>query len=493
MSRAVADSPSRGHASHDAIDAGPLFRRIAFGAFVTLYLVGVGYLLFGASRAQPLTLLAAVAATLPGYWLLVRQASPRVQFALGLGLRLAALAAFPRLSEDIYRFLWDGALWWEGLHPLSTTPAALAQEAGVGAAFAKTYAGLFAAMNSPQYFTVYPPLAQAVFVVGGAAAKTPWLGAALLKVPLLLAELGVWRALRRLRPDRPRMAAAYWLHPAIVVELVGNAHFEGLALLGLLWALVALRNPGTSAAPARGLRVPTAAALALACGSLAKLVPLLAAPAISLHLLWRPRAPAGAAQRSTAWRWDRAATFAATLLIAFGSGFAAFVYGADLTGFGESLDLYFRRFEFNGSLYPVARATGIWYRGYNWIAVVGPALASAGAAGIVALAGWRAWRGRALSTTLLWGFGLYLLCATTVHPWYFAYVIALGALSGYRWPLVLGYTGFISYVAYVQTPVEVPAWATAAEYLPVVGLLLWELWSRRGRKVPHAAPLSMSS
>ena len=459
--------------------------------------VACAALLFGAERERAATYLLPLAVAGVAYPFAVRLAPRRAAFATGLLLRVSAVLAFPLLSDDVYRFLWDGALWWAGLHPLDAVPEALAAGAAGsdGEAFVDAHRGLLAAMNSPRYYTVYPPLAQAVFAAAAALSAKAYGGSVALKAVLLVGELGAYALLRRLGPTRggPSPATLYWLHPLPIVELVGNAHFEGLALLGLLAALYLLReNPpsGPSVAPARpgvertrGRLAPPrliAAGMALGGGALVKLVPLLAAPALGLWALWRNRAALGGGgvdRRALGGFALLAAATTATLAL----GFAGFFAGADVRGFGASLDLYFRSFEFNGSLYVLARAAGEAYRGWNWIAVVGPSLAVAGALAVLAISAARAWRGLDLAETLLWCFAAYLACATTVHPWYFTYLVGLGALTRYRWPLVLGFAGFLSYLAYGTPDTQVPSWATALEYGPVIALAVAE--ARTGRDV----------
>jgi len=45
-------------------------------------------------------------------------------FIIGLAIlaRLLIIPAFPNLSDDIYRFIWDGRLWHDGIHPFLHLP-----------------------------------------------------------------------------------------------------------------------------------------------------------------------------------------------------------------------------------------------------------------------------------------------------------------------------------------------------------------------------------
>ena len=444
------------------------------GLAIAVYVAAVAYLLYGVDRAETGALLLAVGLTIPGYLTAASSRHEALAFRLGLLLRIAAVLAFPLLSDDVYRFLWDGALWWEGIHPLSQTPEVLAGSSA-GAAFAKTHATLLAEMNSRAYFTVYPPGSQVVFAAAGRLAAHVYWGAVALKACLLVGELALWRVLRGSGPTHPPGVGTklYWLSPLAIVEVCGNGHFEGLAILGAVVAYRLLQAPPSYPRRPR----PLLAALSLATGTLTKLVPLLLTPAFALALLWRRSGTNAPAAR--VWDWRGALGFTLVVLLAVGIGLGAFVATADVSGFGESLDLYFRNFEFNGSLYAAAGYLGRLYKGWNWIAVVGPAMGGLASCAILVTAGLRQWRGLRLAETLLWCMTAYLACATTVHPWYFLYLLALGSLTRYRWPFVLGGTAFLSYAAYGVDPVAVPTGALLLEYGPAVLVGAWEVGRSR--------------
>ncbi|WMN12945.1 hypothetical protein QYS49_35070 [Marivirga salinae] len=46
----------------------------------------------------------------------------------GILFRLLLLLLTPNLSEDVYRFLWDGKLWWEGIDAYAFLPSEIAKE-----------------------------------------------------------------------------------------------------------------------------------------------------------------------------------------------------------------------------------------------------------------------------------------------------------------------------------------------------------------------------
>ena len=432
---------------------------------VAVFLSSCWFAGYQLNRESPLEILGFVAVASSSAWLLIRHSPLWLILAVAVAARVLLLPSTPLLSDDYFRFLWDGELWLAGYHPLDFVPVNAPE------AFAKTHADLLNGMNSPQYFTVYPPLSQLVF------AAAAWLGGSLgagivwLRVLLVLAEAAVLYLLWRMDSRQDKSAfAAYALLPLVVIELTGNLHFEGYAALGLLVSLWGFRQ-----------NLPWLSGFGLAVGIAVKLIPALAAPALFVAWLRSDYAPSGKTLNVRAAAQFSAATLLSVLLFLL-----PFFLSADLEGFTQSLDLYFRSFEFNGSLYVLASALGEWYKGWNWISVVGPSLSIVGAVAILTLSIFRSWQRRDLATTLLWCFGIYLLCATTVHPWYAIYLLVLAPLTRYVWPYVFGTTIWLSYLAYSTSAVEVPLWATLLEYGLGVGIVVWELRLRFART--HPAP-----
>src|SRR5690606_6557773 len=145
-------------------------------AAVCVLVVALATALFGASVAPRevviawLVLFSLSALTLAaGLAALERAAlSPRrfALFALGgaLLLRLAALCAPLSLSDDAHRYVWDGALLLEGRDPYASRPEEIAPPAGLAE-------DVLERMNSPRYYSVYPPLAQASFAMSVAIGR----------------------------------------------------------------------------------------------------------------------------------------------------------------------------------------------------------------------------------------------------------------------------------------------------------------------------------
>jgi len=392
-----------------------------------------------------------------GWCFMARKATASQVLLLAIGVRLAMVFSQPVLSDDAYRFVWDGRLILAGHNPMEYLPTDAidlpdAEEAGL------THA-LFMQLNSKDYYTVYPPLHQAFFAAGVAASPNSVVKSITAMRLLLLAVevlglLALVRVLKRFNHGPPALAL-YALNPLVVVEGVGNLHFE-VAVVGFLamalWATLQEKAWRWWLSGAFfGLAV------------LLKLTPLLLAPLLLVAVpvrRWGAFFGAAAVLQAVAW-WF-------------------FLSTEVLDHFSSSLDLYFRRFEFNASLYYLARALGEGIYGYNAIASVGPLMALAAFLGILAVAvGFRLRRMRgfnpsiAEAAVLSWLF--YLACATTVHPWYAIVPLAMAVFTRYRAALLAwSFTIFLSYAHYRDGLFSEHFALIAASYLiPVIVHFFW--------------------
>ena len=418
-------------------------------------------LAYATPRAQFGQLAGLFAVLLAAYAWLLRTGLP-LRWGLGaaLAFRLLWLPAQPALSDDVYRFRWDGLLVAHGVSPFRFRPdeviadgaRAALPDAATRAQVLPALQQLYRQLNSPHYYSVYPPVCQAIF--GAAARLFPASERGFvvgLRLALLLAEAGTAALLLALLPALgwpAGRALRYLLHPLVVVELTGNLHFEALAICFVLLAVWLLQ---------RGQWARSAGALGL--GVAAKLLPVLALPLLLRRLGGR-----------------RFAAYAAVVLGVLLGLFAPFVSVALVLNISRSLNLYFRSFEFNASLYYLLRAVGYRLTTYNEIARIGPALALAAAGFGLGLA----WRERrptlaSLPRALLLLLTGYYALATTVHPWYLTPLVALAPFTRFRYPLVWGGAAVLSYAAYQSAAYTENLGLVGLEYCLAFGVLAWEL------------------
>lgn len=330
-----------------------------------------------------------------------RVAMPAI-IGVALVLRLVALAGQPVLSDDLYRYAWDGRVQVSGTNPYRYTPSSthlrdLREDwlwpDAEGCAGLQRDPGC-TRINRPTVHTIYPPVAEAWFtavyrVAGIHARHKAWqiagLAGDMALVGLLPAVLRAWK-----RDER--WTALYALSPVAVVEVVNNAHVDGLAALLVVLALLsaARRRPGWAGA-------------LLAGAFLVKLYPavvgLAFVAAFSGHR---------AVVRLTG-------AFAAVVTLAYLPHVAT--VGLDVLGY---LPGYLQEERYGeGGRYLLAGLLGL-----------PPALTAAlAAAGLAGAAGWVLLRRPAVPRGCALLLGALLLAVTPVQPWYAVTLLAVATVA----------------------------------------------------------------
>lgn len=403
-------------------------QREAFGALLTAYALFFGLYLGVVSWQTNLT-----------------EAEADWYTGLGIVLRILLLFSLPNLSDDFYRFLWDGHLTVAGIHPFAHPPAYFMEQPMDIPGITPE---LFALLNSPNYYTVYPPVCQAIFALAvWVAPQGLWGGVLVIKLFLLAGEIGTLCLLRSANgllrtKERRKAVLLYALNPLLILEIVGNCHFEGLVIFLLLAGGRMLQCQ----------RLPAAAAL----WGLATATKLL--PPLFLPLVWR-------------WLgWRQGWWFNMWFATACGLLFLPWLNVALLMNMLQSIGLYFQKFEFNGSVYYLAQMAHDWWRGFQYVQAVGPGLALGTLTGVLWIARRTATRDTAragrwtLPEAMLWAVFLYLSCATTVHPWYATVPLALGILTPWRFPIVWSGLIVLSYSHYGGGRSSENFWLIGLEY-----------------------------
>ena len=109
---------------------------------------------------------------------------------IGFIFRLAFLLAIPNLSQDFYRFIWDGRMILEGYNPYLYTPESFISESKFPVNQAKElYIGM-QRLNA-SHFTNYPPINQLCFVIAALFANKSIVGSAMvLRLIIIAADFG---------------------------------------------------------------------------------------------------------------------------------------------------------------------------------------------------------------------------------------------------------------------------------------------------------------
>ncbi|WNJ16093.1 hypothetical protein [Pontibacter sp. G13] len=369
-------------------------------------------------------------------------------------LRFLAMWALPQLSDDYFRFIWDGLLLSQGENPFALLPSEWMQQPDRAAELGLREA-LFEGMNSPDYFTIYPPVLQAIFGLAAWMFPSNTLAAVwVMKGFIFVAEgLSLLLLVRLLRIwNMPvNWIAIYALNPLIIIEFCGSLHFEALMILGLLMVLWMLAQGWSW-----GAILPFAFAVDV------KLLPLMLLPVMVRYL-----------------GWLRAILFGLGVIGVSVVMFLPLFEWETFTHLGESVDLYFQSFEFNASLYYVVREVGYVWKGYNIIGIAGRILPIIVIAGIAILSLRREAKSLAsLPVDWLAVFSLYFALASIVHPWYSGVLVALASLGRYLFPIIWTVLLPLTYAAYRTDQYAEELWLVFIEYA-VVYSWAWLEWRNR--------------
>lgn len=243
------------------------------GASVVLYRVGLSA--SGVSGIRFFITVAFVqsAIYLVAAWIVVRSQSSNstllIVIAFAVLFRLSILFAPPYLSDDIYRYVWDGRVQAAGINPYRYIPAApelahLRDDV------------IYPKINRREWaHTIYPPAAQLVFLLTTRISESVvWMKATMLIFELIT----IWAVAQLLTLlGRPRqLLLMYAWHPLVVWEFAGSGHVDAIAIGFIALAFLAWQKKSN-----------LGAGFMLACATLVKLFPIVLPPAMLKRGRWR--------------------------------------------------------------------------------------------------------------------------------------------------------------------------------------------------------------
>lgn len=391
-----------------------------------------------------------------------------------LVFRALLLTTTPTLSDDVYRYVWDGHVITEGQNPYTYSIAA--PELDKYEIPARRLA------NNTDLASPYLPTAHAVFAATSLALPQSPRSLQLVMTAFDVGTAVLLGLLLRAAGLPQRRIMLYWWNPLVIIEVAHGAHLDAaMVFFSLAAVLTALPNRDAGGRARSHWLSPVALALA----TLTRPIPLLLAPV----LWWR-------------WGWRERGLFVATLLgsvIPFGFGPSGWGLSGDLTGTGVfgSARVYSRHFRFNGGLSRWAETFVVNTTGSADLTTPLIALTMA----LVLGATWffafgipnrnreRSAQVRSNRHTLRLAslpIMAYVLLTPVLHPWYLVILIAFGIFlapaqgqreSPDRWVLLLPWayltaTIFLTYLTY-QDPTAFGErdWVRRLEWIPTIALL----------------------
>lgn len=395
--------------------------------------------------------------------------------------RLIFLFATPNLSQDFYRFIWDGRMLLEGLNPYLSLPETFIQKNIFPVADAKgLYLGM-GALNGSHY-TNYPPLNQLNFLIAALFSSKSIFGSIIiLRLQIILADIGIlYFGKKLLKKLNLPIKNIFWyaLNPFIIIEMTGNLHFEPVMLFFLIFGMYKLQQQKW-----------VLAAILIACSVSIKLIPFLFLP---LFFQWFMKPVSHSKGNRMIWigfkfKPKNLLKLISFYIIVLGTTVILFLpfYSSELVeNYSNSVGLWFKNFEFNASFYYLFREIGYLFRGYNEIAIIGKITPILTILFLLVLTFFKENKTTIqLITSMLFCLSFYYFTATTVHPWYLATPLVLSIFTKYKFPIVWSLFVILSYQAYANNPWSENLWFVFIEYLVVFSFLFYEIRKPYFKKV----------
>ena len=360
------------------------------------------------------------------------------------------LPTSPTLSDDMYRYVWDGRVQANGVnpyrYPANAPELSLLHDPTV-----------WAHMNRPSAITVYPPAAELTFAAVWRIFPDSIVGMKLAMVAAVLLAGGLLLGVLQQFGQNPARVLIFLWNPLLIFEVAHSGHVDALYLpliIGALW--LRLKAPAVRTS----LRYEIGIGVLIGLATLVKLYPLILLPA-----LW-------SVQRATRRDWLYSLSLPAAALVTIGVGYAPYIApGVDTLGF---LPNYSREF-FN--IAPVPMLLIQWAEGHHLAYYLPSSLLFPGLIGLVSLffVIRPAQSPRKAVMRSAWPIAIYLLVTINLFSWYVLWLLPFVAITLARahwaalgWWLfsglvVLSYTLFITGYA--------PTWAAWVQFMPLYGLL----------------------
>lgn len=386
--------------------------------------------------------------------------------------KLIFLFATPSLSQDFYRFIWDGRMILEGYNPYLSKPETFINSNLFPIHDAKALYDGMGILNG-SHFTNYPPIHQLGFLIAALFANKSIFGSIItLRVLIILADIGILfigkKLLERMKLSKHTI---FWyaLNPFIIIEMTGNLHFEPVMLFFFILSLYKLQQQKW-----------ILGGIFMGCAISVKLIPMLFLP---LFIRWFV---SNKSNSNSAKKFDftsfikkidfrKLMLFYTLIIVVNVVLFSPFLSQDLFSNYSTSVGLWFTTFEFNASFYYLLRKIGYLITGYNEIAIIGKITALSTIIFIVIIAFLR--RNNVIESliiSMLLGISFYYFFSSTVHPWYVATPLLLSIFTKYRFPIFWSFVVILSYHAYASSDWKENLILVAFQYILLFSYIMYE-------------------
>ena len=369
--------------------------------------------------------------------------------------RLLLFFCFPALSDDYYRFIWDGQLIANGLNPFGYLPVDIYPAHTSGIPLADT---LYSHLNALQKgnYTCYPPFNQVFFFMAAILFPENILGnVIIMRLFILLAETGTImygvKTLKLLGRSESNILL-YALNPLIIIELTGNLHFEAVMIFFLVLGLYLwVKNKYSFAALAAGMSASV------------KLITLLTIPFLMKKYRLKDQ---------IIYIIISFTSFIVLLLPVFMSNHQSRFY--------STVALYFHNFQFNSSILSLLRQGMLQISGLDLVFIFGPLLTILSLLFISAIFLFRYNKEQKIALeSILFALTIYYFLTTTVHPWYISTLVILSVFTGFKYPVVWSLVVILSYYSYSKPDFAENYILIFLEYTTIYLFFIYEVYFKK--------------
>jgi hypothetical protein len=400
----------------------------------------------------------------------------KVFWIISIGLRVITLLYPVGMSDDIFRYVWDGKVQHAGFNPFEFSP-----NAPEGIDIREKW---WTSINNPHVSSPYPPFSQVIF----------WL----ITVPdlditgyifefrllVILIDICLIITLNRfivhLHLLKRRLIIYAW-SPLTIFELAGNGHNDGIAsffmILSIYWTITT-KNKSKN----------VFAAIFLALAILTKTFPVFALPFLIRH-----------------WRIKEIMAFSATLIV-FSLSYTTNKILFPLIPQGQVH--FVKNFRFNSSIYRVLISISGGYKIYEieFVLILSVVIVLI----LLIINGYTYWlthspltdSEESLVERISFALFVLLLFSADVHPWYLLWILPLMVIKPQESVIIWSLTIFFSYEVYQDFDSH-GIWfekrsTLLLEYIPVFSMLIyqiatkWKFFKNSGYQVNHIKSLGRS-
>ena len=341
----------------------------------------------------------------------------------------------PTLSDDIYRYVWEGKIFAAGLNPFAHAPADQAL-------YAFRDKEIFPYINHQELSTIYPPLSLFIFRLCAKLSAT----VAAMKMTFILFDLltiGILFLILNAMHISPLRVIIYAWNPLVIMEFAGSGHLDSAGIFFLMLALYLFIT---------GRRVSSTIALTLSF-----LVKFLSGMFIPFVL------------------GKRKILYLFIFVLLVGVSYVPFFSAGDKLF--NSLLQYSQRWIFNASMYDLLM---LLFQSNTKARLAAAAILLAVFFVLLFKHSRQPADTRAvyIFSTVFILMGCTFVFSPVLYPWYLCWIIPLMAIVPNRAWLVLSGSIFLSYLiwkGYVEAGIwQENMWVKIAEYAPFYGLLLYD-------------------